>query len=132
MGTYQLRPSVKKVYQLRPSVKKVYQLRPSVKKVYQLRPSVKKVYQLRPLVKKVYQLRPNVSASGASYRHTTKRLRFAPPEQSGKRTRSATRDTHARARSTRRPNFRRLRQPRIHKVHGISQSLSCFGNNFNA
>jgi hypothetical protein len=51
-----------------------------------------------PTRKTVYQLLPKVCASCVSYRHTTKRLNFAPSGETGKRTRRATRDT-ARART---------------------------------
>jgi hypothetical protein len=52
-------------------------------------------YDLRPAVKKALSVRPKVSASCVSYRDTTK-----PPEQTGKQTRRAARDTErARART---------------------------------
>ena len=62
----------------------------AVKKVHQLRPSVSASYVsvvsrvVNPMVKEVYQLVPKVFASCVSYRHKTKRLNFAPLEQTGK------------------------------------------------
>jgi len=51
--------------------------------------AVRWTYELRSEVKKAFQLRPKVSPACVSYRDTTK-----PPDQTGKRTRSAARDTH--------------------------------------
>jgi hypothetical protein len=62
---------------------------------YELRPAVKKAYLLRPELsappdKAMYQLRPKVSAACVSYRDMNK-----PPEETGKLTRRAARDiTH--------------------------------------
>ena len=69
-----------------------------------------------------------------SYTDTTKRLTFAPPEQTGKRTRRATRDTthpphprthththtHKYKDTTHHLSFQSFRRSRIPEVHGIS------------